>query len=148
MKKKSRTKAKSKTPKKAKARKPAKTKATVKVKAKVKAKAKAKKSSTKQPKTVVAPSVPKPGVIAPLNSVLLGFVEDYFAKIGVIALTLKSPVTVGQKIQVLGHTTNLQQALDSMQIDHAPVTQAGVEASVGIKVIGRARRGDHVYLLP
>ena len=82
-----------------------------------------------------------------MNSVLLGFVEDYYAKIGVIALTLKAPVSVGQKIQVLGHTTNLQQTVDSMQIEYAAVTQAGPKDGVGIKVTGRARGGDHVYLL-
>lgn len=137
-------KTKSKAAKKAKARKPAKTKA--KAKGKAKPKAKAKKSSSKRSKTK-AGAPPKPGVIAPTNSVLLGFVEDYFAKIGVIALTLKAPVSVGQKIQVLGHTTNLQQTVDSMQIDHVSVTQAGPKDSVGIKVINRARGGDHVYLL-
>ena len=83
---------------------------------------------------------------------LLGFVEDYYAKIGVIALDAsRRPVrfAVGQKIQVLGRvTTNLQgRPVDSMQIEHAPVTQAGPKDGVGIKVTGRARGGDHVYLL-
>jgi len=106
---------------------------------------KAAKKAKKVKKKAAAP--PKPGVIAPVNGVLLGFVEDYFAKIGVIALTLKSPVAVGQKMQVLGHTTNFEQLVDSMQIDHSPVTQAGPRDSVGIKVNDRARAGDHVYLL-
>ena len=87
------------------------------------------------------------GVIAPVNSVLLGIVEDYFAKIGVIALTLQASVAAGQKIQVLGHTTNIEQKVDSMQIDHAAVSQAVAKDNVGIKVINRARAGDHVYLL-
>jgi N-acetylmuramoyl-L-alanine amidase len=138
MKKKVRAKAKAKAPKKSKPRKA--------VKAKTKTKAKA-SSSKKRPAKKKAAAPPKPGVIAPANSVLLGFVDDYFAKIGVIALKLKAPVNLGQKIQVLGHTTNLQQTLDSMQIDHASVTQAGSKDEVGIKVIGRARRGDHVYSL-
>ena len=135
-KKKARAKTKSKVAKKAKTRRP------------VKAQAKVKKSSAKRPparaaakkskKRAKAPvSKPKPGVIAPANGVLLGFVDDYFAKIGVIALALKAPVLLGQKIQVLGHTT----------IDHAPVTQAGPNDSIGIKVIARARCRDHVYLL-
>ncbi len=145
MMKKSRSKAKTKAKKKIKARKPAKSRA--KAKSKVKAKVKVKKASSKRSKAKKAASTPKPTVIAPANSVLLGFVEDYFAKIGVIALTLQAPVSVGQKIQVLGHTTNLQQTVDSMQIDHAPVTQAGLKDGVGIKIIGRARGGDHVYLL-
>jgi len=101
----------------------------------------------KAPKAKGGPGTPRPGVIAPLNSVLLGFVEDYFAHIGVIALTLKSAVAVGQRIQVLGHTTNFEAIVGSMQIDHTSVTQAGPKDGVGIKVIGRARSGDHVYLL-
>jgi hypothetical protein len=123
------------------------------------AKSKAKKSSAKRPPTKAAKkskagkktkkgaAPPKPGVIAPVNGVLLGFVEDYFAKIGVIALTLKASIAVGQKMQVLGHTTNFEQTVGSMQIDHAPVAQAGANDSVGIKVNDRARSGDHVYLL-
>ena len=113
-----------------------------------KAKTKAKKASSKRPSVkVVAAAIPRSGVIAPINGVLLGFVEDYFAKVGVIALTLKAPVSIGQRIQVLGHTTHLEQAVDSMQIDHVVVAQASAKSAVGIKVTGRARRGDHVYLL-
>ena len=145
MKKKTRSKAKPKAAKKTKTRKP------------VKAKGKVKKSSVQRPpvkaskkvkkaKKVSTPKV-RPSLIAPVGGVLLGFVDDYFAKIGVVALTLKAPVALGQKIQVLGHTTNFEQAVDSMQIEHAPVTQAGPKDSVGIKVKDRARGGDHVYLL-
>ena len=121
-----------------------------------KPKAKAKKSSAKRPparkagkakKTKAAAAPARKGIIAPVNGVLLGLVDDFFAKIGVVALTLKGSVAVGQKIQVLGHTTNFEQTVDSMQIDHAPVTQAGPGDSVGIKVGARARGGDHVYLL-
>jgi hypothetical protein len=139
-------------------KKKARAKAAKKSKARKVVKSKAKKSSAKRPPTKAAKKSkprkkakkaavpPKPGVIAPVNGVLLGFVEDYFAKIGVIALTLKS-IAVGQKMQVLGHTTNFEQTVGSMQIDHAPVTQAGANDSVGIKVNDRARAGDHVYLL-
>jgi len=139
----------------AKSRKPEKAKAKVKARTKVKAKAKVKKSSPKKSpakarakkKEPAAGSIPRSKVIAPANSVLLGVVEDYFAKIGVIALTLKAPLSLGRRIQVLGHTTHLEQAADSMQIDHVPVTQAAAKSAVGIKVTGRARAGDHVYLL-
>ena len=142
-KKKAGAKAKAKTVKKVKSHKPAKAKIKVKKSSSKKSPAKAKKkAASSKPK-----SVPRPGVIPPTNGVLLGFVEDYFAKIGVIALTLKAPLAAGRRIQVLGHTTNLEQAVDSMQIDHIAVQQADPKSAVGIKVIGRARRGDHVYLL-
>ncbi len=130
--------------KKIKAPKKAKAKKSVKAK-KSKPKAKAKKSSRRASAKVA--SVPKPGVIAPKNGILLGYVEDYYAKIGVIALTLKKPLAVGQKIQVLGHTTNFELMVGSLQIDHASVTNAGAGDGIGIKVIDRARSGDHVYLL-
>ena len=140
-KKKAGAKARAKTVKKAKNRKSAKAKTKVKKSSSKKSPAKAREKK-KAPK-----AVPRPGVIPPANGTLLGFVEDYFAKIGVIALTLKLPLALGQRIQVLGHTTNLELAVDSMQIDHAAVELADAKSAVGIKVIGRARRGDHVYLL-
>jgi|GEM_PF-1463890 putative protease len=135
--------------KKSKTRKPAKAKVKVRKSSSKRPLVKAAKKTRKKTKSAKpkAVSAPRAGVIAPVNGVLLGYVEDYFAKIGVIALALKAPVALGQRIQVLGHTTNLEQLVDSMQIDHVVVTQAGAREAVGIKVIGRARRGDHVYLL-
>jgi len=144
-KKKAGAKARAKTVKKAKSRKPA--KARTKVKAKKSSSGKSPAKARTKKKAAAPKSVPRPGVIPPANGVLLGFVEDYFARIGVIALTLKVPLAVGRRIQVLGHTTNLEQAVDSMQIDHVAVELADAKSAVGIKVIGRARRGDHVYLL-
>ena len=94
-----------------------------------------------------APASPR-GIPAPPNGILLGRVEDYFAHIGVAALTLSAPLALGAHIHVLGHTTSFEQTIDSMQIDHQPVTRADKSAAVGIKVTSRARRGDHVYLLP
>lgn len=138
------TRSKAKPAKKAKAKK---SKPVKKAKTALKSKkSKTQASASKRAKSAVA-SVPKSGVIAPANSVLLGFVEDYYAKVGVIALTLKAPVAVGQKIQVLGHTTHLDQIVSSMQIDHLAVERAAKGDGIGIKVNDRARGGDHVYLL-
>lgn len=114
-----------------------------KVKPKVKKRAKAKKLSKK-----AQAEKRKMTVIPPANSVLLGRVEDYFAKIGVIAFTLQHVLRVGDHIHILGHTTNLEQAVDSLQIDHQPVSEAASNAAVGIKVTARARRGDYVFLIP
>lgn len=132
-------------PKKAKkAKKPVK----LKVKAKAKAKAKTGKTAKKSSRKAKAPAVEAPHtIIPPPNSVLLGRVEDYFAKIGVIALTLQGTLRVGDHLHILGHTTNLEQPVASMQIDHQPVTEAAPNSPVGIKVTSRVRRGDHVYLI-
>jgi hypothetical protein len=133
------TKAKAKTKTKAKAKKPA--------RAKAKKPAKAKKSASKAKARKKAAAKPKMSVIPPPNSTLLGRVEDFYAHINVIAFTLKAPIRVGDRMQVLGHTTNVEQNVDSMQINHQGVGEAKATDAIGIKISGRARRGDYVFRL-
>lgn len=75
----------------------------------------------------------------------IGVVEDYFSHVGVIATTLKDALAVGDKIHVRGHTTDMAEAVESLQIEHAPVAAAAAGDSVGIKVIGKCRAGDYIY---
>jgi hypothetical protein len=98
--------------------------------------------SAKKTKTGVA-ALPAEKQVA--GGVLLGQVEDYFAHVGVMALKLRAPVSVGDTIRVKGHTTDITQPVESMQIEHQPVQTASVGDSVGIKISGRARRTDIVY---
>jgi len=78
----------------------------------------------------------------------LGRVEDYFAKVGVIALRLEKPLAVGDKVCVKGYTTDFSQPVKSIQIDHESVERARRGASVGIKVKKKCRRGDRLFKLP
>lgn len=107
---------------------------------------KALKSKKKKSKAVKS-EAPRPGIAAPPNSTLLGLVDDFYAKIGVVTLVLQASLSVGDRIQILGHTTRIEQTVASMQIEHQPVTAAKAKDGIGIKVQDRARRGDHVYLL-
>jgi len=75
----------------------------------------------------------------------IGVVEDYFAKISVIAVKLEGELKVGDKIHIKGHTTDFYQTVESMQIEHQNVTVAKQGDSVGIKVNERCRKGDVVY---
>lgn len=75
----------------------------------------------------------------------LGRVEGYFAKVGVIALKLKKPLSVGDQIRIKGYTTDFTQPVKSIQIDHNSVESAKRGASVGIKVKKKCRQGDHVF---
>ena len=75
----------------------------------------------------------------------LGVVDDYFAKVGVIALKLEDDISVGDTIHVKGHTTDLTQPVSSIQIEHANVQKASKGDSIGIKVNERVRKGDIVY---
>ena len=104
------------------------------------------------------PSAPKPSAktlrpdVAALpvekqiaGGILLGQVEDYFAHVNVMALKLLAPVSVGNMIRIKGHTTDITQKVESMQIEHQPVQTASAGDSVGIQIADRARRTDVVY---
>jgi len=75
----------------------------------------------------------------------IGTVDHYFAHIGVAGIALTAPLRVGDRIHVRGHTTDFEQAVDSIQIEHESVQEAKRGASVGIKVSERCREGDEVY---
>jgi translation elongation factor EF-1alpha len=76
----------------------------------------------------------------------IGQVTDYFSKVGVAAIDLSDRLTVGQRVHIRGHTTDLTATVDSMQIEHEQVAEAGPGASIGIKVSDKVRPGDMVYL--
>ena len=122
--------------------KPAK-KSAVKAKAKTKAPPSKKASAAAARKAQRMPLVntyrPAP------NEKELGTVDDYFAKVGVIALFMKNELAVGGTIHVHGHTTDLTQVVDSIQIDRKPIQNAKKGDSIGIKVSERCRKGDRVF---
>jgi len=75
----------------------------------------------------------------------IGAVTHYFSRIGVAVIELTDEISVGDKIQIMGSTTNFEQTVKSMQIEHEDVTKAGSGQSIGLKVTGRVREGDRVY---
>jgi len=75
----------------------------------------------------------------------VGTVSDYFARVGVAGITLVAPLKVGDTIRIHGHTTDFTQTVESMQIEHESVQEAGPGVSVGVKVIDRCRHGDTVF---
>jgi len=76
---------------------------------------------------------------------LIGRVNHWFGKIGVAGIELTDKLAVGDHIHLLGHTTDFDQEVTSMQIMHQDVAAAGPGDDVGIKVQFRARVGDRVY---
>ncbi len=76
---------------------------------------------------------------------VIGKVTDYFAKIGVAGIQVTSgALSVGDTIRIKGHTTDLTQAVDSIQVEHESVQRAEAGQAVGIRVKERVRRGDSV----
>jgi translation elongation factor EF-Tu-like GTPase len=76
---------------------------------------------------------------------LIGKVSHWFGRVGVAGIELIGKLVVGDHIHVLGHTTDFEQSITSMQIMHQDVSEASPGDNVGIKVKFRARPGDNVY---
>jgi len=76
----------------------------------------------------------------------IGFVSNYFGKISVAAVEITNgTVSVGDTLHFLGHTTDFESRILSMQIEHKSVTEAKKGDSVGIKVSEKVREKDTVY---
>jgi len=95
------------------------------------------------PRPAAAPAVPR----GPLpGEERVGFVTHYYGHLSVAAIRLESgSLRVGDTIRILGHTSDFRQRVDSMQIEHQPVTEAGKRQEIGIKVTEHAREHDDVY---
>lgn len=78
---------------------------------------------------------------------LVGKISHYFTKIGVGVIELSDELKVGDRISIEGATTNLQQTVNSMEIEHESVQSASAGQSIGLKVEQRVREGDLVYKL-
>jgi len=77
----------------------------------------------------------------------IGKVSTYFSHVGVAAVKLSGKLKVGNKIHVIGHTTNFQQKVKSMQIENKDVTEAKKGDHIGIKVEEKVRPRDQVFLV-
>ena len=75
----------------------------------------------------------------------VGCIEHYYSKLGVGIVKLKDKLTVGDKVKIKGHTTEIDQSVDSIQINHADVQEAKKGDVVGIKVSDKVREDDAVY---
>jgi hypothetical protein len=76
----------------------------------------------------------------------VGFVTHYYGHLSVAAIRLESgSLRVGDTIRILGHTSDFRQRVESMQIEHQPVTEAGRRQEIGLKVTGHVRENDLVY---
>ncbi len=75
----------------------------------------------------------------------VGKVSHFFGRINVAILELTDTISVGDQIFIKGPTTDLEQTVDSMEIEHAKVQRAEAGQSIGMKVNARVRENDIVY---
>ncbi|MBK9927403.1 MAG: hypothetical protein IPP66_19205 [Anaerolineales bacterium] len=77
--------------------------------------------------------------------VKIGKVIHYYTRIGVAVLQLKENLKLGDRIHILGHTSNFTQRVTSLEVEHQPLVWVKPGDSVAIKVYEPARKHDAVY---
>ncbi len=76
----------------------------------------------------------------------IGFVSNYFSKISVAAIEMtKGKLKTGDTIHIKGHTTDFEEIVKSMQIEHDNISEAKTGDSIGLKVSQHVRKKDKVY---
>ena len=75
----------------------------------------------------------------------VGKVSDFFAHPVVAGIELTGTLKVGDQVHIKGHTTDLEFAIGSMQINNVNVNEANAGDAIGVKVSDRVRHGDIVY---
>jgi septum formation inhibitor MinC len=77
----------------------------------------------------------------------IGVVSHYYSHLSVVAMQLEPGATLraGDVIHIWGHTTDFTQKVESLEVNHAPVTEVGAKDDFGLKVIEHAREHDLVF---
>jgi putative protease len=115
---------------------------------KPKAKIKRSKSRPKS-KSSIKQKVKTAGAYQPsAGEIFAGEITHYFPKVWAAVLAVACPIlNIGDKIRIVGHTTNFDEQVASMQIDRVPIQSAKKGDEIGILVKKRARKGDKIYKL-
>jgi len=75
----------------------------------------------------------------------IGRVTHYYSHLSVAALHLDAPLEVGQRIHFKGHTTDLVQTVDSLEVEHQRVESASPGDDVALRVDDHVREHDAIY---
>jgi putative protease len=82
-----------------------------------------------------------------MAGIRIGKVTHFFDKINVAVLDLTDTIRVGETLHFLGHSTDFKQKVESLQIEHQAVNEAGPKKEVATKVIQTVHPNDAVFRL-
>jgi hypothetical protein len=75
----------------------------------------------------------------------IGRVAHYYNHLNVAVLNVNEALKLGDKIHILGHTTDFEQRIASMEVEHHSVIWVKPGDSVAIRVDEPVREHDVVY---
>jgi putative protease len=77
----------------------------------------------------------------------IGTITHLFDRIGVGIIKLDGKLKVGDKVRIQGGTTNFEQEISEIQLEHKSIPEGKKGQEVGVKVKEKVREGDGVYIL-
>lgn len=78
----------------------------------------------------------------------IGEIDHYFAQPHVAGIWIRSgKVKLGDKIHIKGHTTDFEEVVSSLQLDHQSILEAKRGNHVGIPVHEKVRPHDRVFVI-
>jgi acyl-CoA hydrolase len=80
-----------------------------------------------------------------MSGIRIGQVTHYYDHLNVAVLALTETIRVGDIVHCLGHSTDFQQEVTSLQVEHQPVSEAGPGQDVALKVTQRVHPHDAVF---
>ena len=81
-----------------------------------------------------------------MSEVKIGEVLKFFAKPSVAAIKITGgELRIGDTIRIMGHTTDLTNAIESMEVNNQKVEKAVMGDFIGVKISDRVRPGDEVF---
>lgn len=75
----------------------------------------------------------------------VGEITHYYGHINVAVVKVKDTLNKGDKVNIKGHTTDFEQEIESMQIDHKEIETAKKSQEIGMKVKDAVRKGDKLF---
>jgi len=77
---------------------------------------------------------------------LIGKITHYFNKINVAVLEIADDeLVIGDTVHIKGHTTDLIQKINSMQVEHQSIQKAKKGDAIGVKVDSPVHQHDEVF---
>lgn len=76
----------------------------------------------------------------------VGTVTHYFSHLSVAAVRLNVPLRVGDRIHIKGHTSDVVQTVESLEVNRQKIDQARPGDDLALKVDDHVREHDLIFM--
>ncbi len=82
------------------------------------------------------------------NEEEIGQVDHFYSHANIAGIWVKNgKLKLGDRLHFKGHTTDFEETISSMQVEHTDVREVGRNAHVGVPVHDKVRIHDKVFII-